>query len=76
MVEQKELLEHALVYGNWYGQPLQQVKDNLREGRDVLLKIDVQGAATVRKNVPDAIFIFLMPGSDEEQVARLTNRQT
>lgn len=41
MVEQKELLEHALVYGNWYGQPLQQVKDNLREGRDVLLKIDV-----------------------------------
>ena len=76
MVQQGELLEHAQVYGNWYGQPLQQVKDNLRIGRDVLLKIDVQGAATVRKNVAEAIFIFLMPGSAEEQVERLTNRQT
>ena len=76
MVQNDELLEHAQVYGNWYGQPLQQVKDNLRVGRDVLLKIDVQGAATVRRKVADAIFIFLMPGSAEEQVERLTNRQT
>jgi len=76
MVQQDELLEYAQVYGNWYGQPLQQIKDNLRIGRDVLLKIDVQGAATVRRNVADAIFIFLMPGSAEEQVERLTNRQT
>ena len=76
MVQNDELLEHAQVYGNWYGQPLQQVKDNLRIGRDVLLKIDVQGAATVRRKVADAIFIFLMPGSAEEQVERLTNRQT
>ena len=76
MVQQDELLEYAQVYGNWYGQPLQQVKDNLRRGRDVLLKIDVQGAATVRKKVAGAIFIFLMPGSAEEQVERLTNRQT
>ena len=42
----------------------------------MLLKIDVQGAATVRSKVPEAIFIFLMPGSMEEQVERLTNRQT
>ncbi len=76
MVQNDELLEYAQVYGNWYGQPLQQVKDNLRIGRDVLLKIDVQGAATVRRKVADAIFIFLMPGSAEEQVERLTNRQT
>ncbi len=76
MVQQGELLEYAQVYGNWYGQPLQQIKDNLRIGRDVLLKIDVQGAATVRRNVAEAIFIFLMTGSAEEQVERLTNRQT
>ena len=76
MVQQNELLEYAQVYGNWYGQPLQQLQDNLRIGRDVLLKIDVQGAATVRRKVADAIFIFLMPGSAEEQVERLTNRQT
>ena len=76
MVQQDELLEYAEVYGNWYGQPRQQIKDNLRIGRDVLLKIDVQGAATVRSKVEGAIFIFLMPGSMEEQVERLTNRQT
>ncbi len=76
MVNQNELLEHAQVYGNWYGQPLQQVTENLRLGRDVLLKIDVQGAATVREKVSEAIFVFLMPGSEAEQVERLTNRQT
>jgi len=76
MVAENELLEHAKVHGNWYGQPLQQIKDNLQTGRDVLLKIDVQGAATVRQKIPGAIFIFLMPGSAEELVQRLTNRQT
>lgn len=76
MVAQDELLEHANVHGNWYGQPLQPIRENLQSGRDVLLKIDVQGAATVRKKVPGAIFIFLVPGSAEELVERLTNRQT
>ncbi|HLG61837.1 MAG TPA: guanylate kinase [Ktedonosporobacter sp.] len=76
MVAQDELLEYANVHGNWYGQPIQQIKDHLNNGRDVLLKIDVQGAETVRKKVPGAIFIFLVPGSAEELVERLTNRQT
>jgi|SRR6266567_2209186 len=76
MVAHNELLEHANVHGNWYGQPLQQIKDNLQAGRDVLLKIAVQGAETVRKKIPGAIFIFLVPGSAEELVQRLTNRQT
>lgn len=76
MVAHDELLEHANVHGNWYGQPLQQIKDNLQAGRDVLLKIDVQGAATVRKKLPGAIFIFLVPGSVEELIERLTTRQT
>ncbi len=76
MLAQGELLEHANVHGNWYGQPLQPIRENLRAGRDVLLKIDVQGAATVRKKIPGAIFIFLVPGSVEELVQRLTHRQT
>jgi len=76
MVANDELLEYANVHGNWYGQPRQQIRDNLRAGRDVLLKIDVQGAATVRKKIPEAIFIFLVPGSVEELVERLVNRQT
>ncbi len=76
MIAQGELLEHALVHGNWYGQPLQPIRDNLRVGRDVLLKIDVQGAETVRKKLPGAVYIFLVPGSVEELVMRLTNRHT
>ena len=76
MVAQDALLEHALVHGNWYGQPLQQVKDHLQAGRDVILKIDVQGAATVRRKLPNAIFIFLMPDSIEELESRLLNRHT
>jgi guanylate kinase len=76
MVANHELLEYANVHGNWYGQPLEQMRQNLQQGKDVLLKIDVQGAATVRKKLPGAIFIFLVPGSVEELVARLTNRDT
>ncbi|HTI13233.1 MAG TPA: guanylate kinase [Dictyobacter sp.] len=76
MVKKDELIEHAQVHGNWYGQPIQQIRENLQKGRDVLLKIDVQGAATVRQKLPGAIYIFLVPGSPEELVERLTNRQT
>ncbi len=76
MAKRGELLEYAQVYGHWYGQPLRQVQDNLRIGRDVLLKIDVKGAETVRNKVQGAIFIFLMPGSLEEQMERLTGRHT
>ncbi len=76
MVDRNELIEYAQVHGNWYGQPMQQIQDNLYKGRDVLLKIDVHGADTVRKKVSGAIYIFLVPGSVEELVERLTNRQT
>lgn len=76
MVANNELLEHALVHGNWYGQPMQQIRENLPRGRDVLLKIDVQGGATVRQKVPGAIFIFLVPGSIEELTSRLISRDT
>ena len=76
MVNNNELLEHANVHGNWYGQPIQQITENLRQGRDVLLKIDVQGARTVRQKLPGAIYIFLVPGSIDELIDRLTNCQT
>lgn len=71
-----ELLEYAKVHGNWYGQPRQPIRDNLQAGRDVLLKIDVQGAATVRRKVPEAVFIFLVPESVEELAQRLDDRKT
>lgn len=76
MVARNELLEYAQVHGNWYGQPLRPILENVRAGRDVLLKIDVQGAKTVREKVKGAIFIFLEPGSVEELVQRLTQRKT
>ena len=76
LVDEGELLEYANVHGNWYGQPRQVIRDNLRAGRDVLLKIDVQGAATIRRKVPQAIFIFLVPSSLDELAQRLATRQT
>ena len=76
LVGKDELLEYANVHGNWYGQPRQLIRDNLRAGRDVLLKIDVKGAATVRQKVPQAIFIFLAPGSIDELATRLVKRNT
>ena len=76
LVANDELIEYANVHGNWYGQPRQVIRDNLAAGRDVLLKVDVQGAATVRRKVPGAILIFLAPGSPEELIQRLTGRHT
>ncbi len=76
LIKDDELLEYANVHGNWYGQPRSPIRNNLRAGRDVLLKIDVQGAATVRKKVPQAIFIFLVPASLQELAERLATRQT
>src|SRR5260370_22349770 len=76
MVSQGELLEYANVHGNWYGQPRKIIRDHLSAGIDVLLNIDVNGAATIRSKVSDAIFIFLIPGSLEELTQRLTGRQT
>ena len=76
LVDEDELLEYANVHGNWYGQPRKAIRENLKAGRDVLLKIDVQGAATVRSKVPQAIVIFLVPGSLDELAERLTQRDT
>ena len=74
MKEQDELLECAQVYGNWYGVPRSQVSQGLKEGKDVILKVDVQGADTVRKLATEALFIFMVPGSFDELRDRLTQR--
>ena len=76
MLEQGEFLEYAQVYGNWYGVPKEQVRHARKEGLDTILKVDVQGAATIKALVPDAVFIFLVPSSIEELQRRLSLRAT
>jgi guanylate kinase len=76
LVARDELLEHAVVHGNSYGVPRQPVRDWLAAGQDVLLKIDVKGAATIHQKVPQAIFIFLAPESIEALHQWLIARQT
>jgi len=76
MLKNDELLEWANVYGNWYGVPRNEVKAALDRGEDVLVKVDIQGAATIKKILPQAILIFLMSPSMEELRARLKQRHT
>ncbi len=76
MREAAGFLECAEVHGNWYGTPRDSVRAALAAGRHVVLKIDVQGAATVKREVPDALLIFLMPPSTEELFSRLRARGT
>jgi guanylate kinase len=59
MIEQDELLEHALVYGQHKGVPKQHVREAMVSGKDVIMRVDVQGAATIRRLVPEAVLIFL-----------------
>jgi guanylate kinase len=76
MVERQELLEYAIVYGDYKGIPKQQVRDALSSGKDVVMRVDVQGAATVRRLAPEAVLIFLTAPSEEELVTRLHSRKT
>lgn len=76
MIARDEFLEWSWVHGNMYGPPITQVREKLAAGQDVLLKIDVQGAANVKARAHDAIFIFLAPPSIEELVERLHARRT
>ena len=76
MMEQHELLEYAVVYGDYKGIPKFEVRKGLESGLDVVLRVDVQGAATIRKMVPQAVTIFLVASSEEEMVERLHQRRT
>jgi guanylate kinase len=76
MIEKGELMEYALVYSDYKGIPKAQVRKALASGKDVVMRVDVQGAATVRKISPEAILIFLTTSSEEELVERLKKRKT
>ena len=76
MKERDEFLECAEVYGRWYGVPRSQVRQGFQQGRDVILKVDVQGAETVRRLAPEAVFIFMVPSSFDELRSRLSDRMT
>lgn len=76
MAERGEFLEWAEVHGHRYGTSEERVKEALDRGEDIVLKIDVQGAAWIRPRVDGAIFIFLLPPSEEELRRRLVERDT
>ncbi|MFC2011006.1 guanylate kinase [Chloroflexota bacterium] len=76
LIDNKDLLEWANVYGNWYGIPREAVKQALDKGQDVIVKVDIQGAATIKKILPQAVFISLLPPSIEDLLRRLKQRQT
>jgi guanylate kinase len=74
--ENNDFLEYANVHGNLYGTPRSWVEERLKEGVDVILKIDVQGGLAVKKQMPSAVMIFLVPPSLEELEKRLRGRLT
>ena len=74
MKREQELLEHAIVYGQHKGVPKQQIREALASGKDVIMRVDVQGAATIRALVPEALLIFLVASSADELKQRLRTR--
>ncbi len=76
LLAQDAFLEHNVFLGNYYGTPRKPVEDAISQGRDILIEIDVNGAAQIRKTMPDAVSIFIMPPSFEVLRKRLSGRGT
>lgn len=76
MISAGELIEYALVYDQYKGVPKDQVRQALSSGKDVVMRVDVQGAARMRQVYPDALLVFLVPGSEAEWHRRLLERNT
>ncbi len=76
MIDNNELLEYAVVYDQYKGIPKSQIRDALQSGKDVIMRVDVQGAATIRKLCPEAVLIFLIPSNQDEWIRRLIERQS
>jgi guanylate kinase len=76
MIDGNQLIEWASVYGNLYGVPGKPVKNALKKSRDVIVKVDVQGAETIKKQFPQAVFIFLTTPSMGDLAQRLRQRKT
>ena len=76
MIDKHQFLEWANVYGNYYGVPKDEITSALAKGLDTIVKVDVQGASTIKKILPRAVFIFLTPSSLEELEKRLRRRHS
>lgn len=76
MIQKGQLLEWANVYDNYYGVPKAEIAQALSKGKDVVVKVDVQGAATIKEILPQAVFVFLMPPSMGELQRRLKQRHS
>lgn len=76
LIDDGEFLEHAVVYGEYKGVPKQQIRDAIASNKDVIMRVDVQGAATIKTLLPNSIFIFLAPESEAELVSRLRRRKS
>lgn len=76
MIENGQLLEYARVYDNYYGTPKQKIYDQLENGTDIILEIEMQGAMQVKKKFPQAVFIFILPPSLNELKNRIVGRGT
>ena len=75
-IENDDLLEYAIYNNNYYGTPKSKIQEYLNKGIDVILVIEVQGALKIKQNIPEAIFIFLMPPTMKDLVYRLKKRGT
>ena len=76
MIEENELIEYAIVYGDYKGIPKWEVRDALASGQDVIMRVDVQGAETVKKLAPEALLIFITCENEDELEHRLRERKT
>ncbi|MFV1860005.1 MAG: guanylate kinase [Anaerolineales bacterium] len=76
MIEKGELIEHALVYNDYKGVPRQQIREAMESAQDVVMRVDVQGAKTIRTLAPEALLIFLTASDEEELARRLRKRRT
>ena len=74
LIQQGDFLEHAEVFGNFYGTSENRLNKVLEQGNDLVLEIDWQGAQQIREQLPDAISIFILPPSRDELASRLTGR--
>jgi len=76
MIEKDELIEYAKYVNNYYGTPKKYVFDNLSEGKNIILEIEIQGALNIKERFPDAVLIFITPPSASELKNRLVGRGT
>lgn len=76
MIDNDMLLEHNVFVNNYYGTPREPVERAIAEGKDIIIEVDVNGAAQIRQKLPEAVSIFIMPPSFEELKRRLRGRGT